>query len=860
MVISCSQAFAQKQVYIPAYLRNINDVNGKQFSMTKTAQSPNFILIWGNTVGTDPASYPDRGLAFNPKTVLDTLEAVYIMFKKSGLIYDEPGTQMAKYKSVVIMYNTWGPNGSEGFANGGTADGVIGAFWCHPDAMRDGGVMAHEFTHSLQFMITVDKQNKFLTKEAFENGLFYESHANFMRNRYVPKAVTTDIDYWHTLSPEPDWKVAYECYQWLMHIEIEQGINMTNRLWRECFDDEFPLATYRRINKYDQNTFNDVMYRYARRMACYDYPLYNWGTHFRESRENSLKYDLPRAQRVYDILEPINVSKGKYIIPDELAPQDYGYNIIPLYPQSDNPVFVQFKGHTEVNSHAGWRYGFVTEKADKTVSRYGTFYGEATKTIGIELQPGESKLYLVVMGAPSDNLTIKPNTNSTWQGFPKHFRYPYEITLTNAVPEGYQGASAFRSQLKNTNGKIHPNGGGYIENSTVSSSVYVGPYAIVKNSNLSGNVRVEGTAMVYNAILKDTVVVKDNALIDKGTYSGRALILDNCKVVNATMYGRARVGGLACVNNYKLHGTVKVGGDAVVYNDKGECDRGTHNVLTNFYENKMLECDGKDSTAPRNLDINNKIKVDTTTCNAIITNSGKATICMGESTTLNANSGTVYSWFIGPNPALFVTKSVKIASAGKYTVQVSNGTCQAVSSAYAITVNPVPSISIISPVNNATLTTDIFPIKTTVTGTNISNVSLYNGISLLRTKMIIPYNFNTPSMVNGTYTFSAITKNTFNCTDTAKVTVNVNKVVNDLEASYDLSSSIYTYPNPFQESMKIMASGSFSYILYNTVGLEVEKGAGNGNIVVGESLPEGLYILKVKSDNIEKTMKVNKSK
>jgi hypothetical protein len=177
-----------------------------------------------------------------------------------------------------------------------------------------------------------------------------------------------------------------------------------------------------------------------------------------------------------------------------------------------------------------------------------------------------------------------------------------------------------------------------------------------------------------------------------------------------------------------------------------------------------------------------------------------------------------------------------------------------------VTVNPVPVVSITSPANNATLGTDIFPINTTVTGTNMSNVSFYNGSSLLGTDATSPYSFTTTSMVNGTYTFSAIAKNTFNCTDTAKVTVKINKVVTDLETSSDLSSNINSYPNPFQESMKIVTSGSFSYVFYNTAGSEVEKGNGNGSIIVGESLPEGLYILKVKSDMIEKTLKVSKSK
>ena len=43
--------FSQKAVYIPAYLRDTTDVNGAQFTMSKTYQDSNFMIIWGNTVG-----------------------------------------------------------------------------------------------------------------------------------------------------------------------------------------------------------------------------------------------------------------------------------------------------------------------------------------------------------------------------------------------------------------------------------------------------------------------------------------------------------------------------------------------------------------------------------------------------------------------------------------------------------------------------------------------------------------------------------------------------------------------------------------------------------------------------------------
>jgi hypothetical protein len=161
-------------------------------------------------------------------------------------------------------------------------------------------------------------------------------------------------------------------------------------------------------------------------------------------------------------------------------------------------VIVKFKGQTAINDHAGWRYGFVTAHPDGTISRYSDIYSDIEKEIFFDLEGDEDQLFLVVMGAPKDNIQTNKN-NDTWKGYPKHFRYPYELNIIGAVPEGFQEAAKFRAQLKQ-NGALHTNGGGWVANgSNVASTVYVGPHAMVLgNSNISGNVRLENTALVRN--------------------------------------------------------------------------------------------------------------------------------------------------------------------------------------------------------------------------------------------------------------------------------------------------------------------------------------------------------------------------
>lgn len=173
-----------------------------------------------------------------------------------------------------------------------------------------------------------------------------------------------------------------------------------------------------------------------------------------------------------------------------------------------------------------------------------------------------------------------------------------------------------------------------------------------------------------------------------------------------------------------------------------------------------------------------------------------------------------------------------------------------------VTVNPVPVVSITSPANNATLTTDIFPINTTVTGTNISNVSFYNGSSLLGTDASSPYSFTTPSLTNGTYNISAIAKNTFNCTDTAKVTVKVNKVVTQAEADFSAIPNFVITPNPFFDHVKLEFKGNYN--LYDTKGILLERGQCEGQCELGTYLSAGVYIVELRSEQIYQQVRICK--
>lgn len=601
-------SIAQKAVYIPNYLSDISTVDGQQFSLSKTRQSANFIVIWGDSAGLDPLFAPNVDLRFDPNLILDTMEMIFEAFKNYGFARDTIGTNLNTYKIPIIMLNTFGPSGATGWAYGGDVDGIIGAFWAHPLAMQSGHVAAHELTHSIQAQTVIDYRTGNNLGSVWDNaGIFWETHANFMRNLIYPQDVTAvGMDTYHT-ETWGDWKNTYENYQLLMAILEEDGIEMVNRLWKESYSNEYPLQTYKRLLNLDQSKFNEKMYKYVRRMATYDFTYNNFGSYFRQYRNDDLQYPNGSAQSLFTILK--QVEPNRYQVPIELAPEEYAYSIIPIYPHPDScAVFIKFKGHTELNTHSGWRYGFVAELPNGTVSRYSPIYAENTAEISFSLTGNESKMYFVIMGAPLDAIQTNA-TNDTWHGYPKHFRYPYELTIHGGSPEGYQQASNFRPQFK-SNGHMHSNGGGWVENTAnVSSTVYVSPTAIVRgNSEILGNVRIENTAIVIDSRISGNVQISNNAFVINCNVRDNAMIKGQAYVENDSIWDNAIVTDRAKVSNYKLHGSIKVGGDALVYNESGDCDNGVYYRMTNYYENNLLECDGRTDAHPDNLDVNSPMQ------------------------------------------------------------------------------------------------------------------------------------------------------------------------------------------------------------------------------------------------------------
>jgi endoglucanase len=217
-------------------------------------------------------------------------------------------------------------------------------------------------------------------------------------------------------------------------------------------------------------------------------------------------------------------------------------------------------------------------------------------------------------------------------------------------------------------------------------------------------------------------------------------------------------------------------------------------------------------------------------------------------TLLGTDNSAPYS-FLWINPSVG-THTIKAISTSAANVPSSPATA-------FITVNASPEVTITAPANNTTITMGTMVINANVTGAGINNVQFYNGANLLGQDVSSPYSFNWSNITNGTHTLYVKATNASNCMDTATVKVSVN-LVNGWTEEEVSNGAVCLFPNPFTQSFTIQFPVSFDYVLYDLTGVEVEKGKGEKAVLIGQNLPTGTYILKIRSTTQTSSIKVTK--
>lgn len=573
-VLSEASGSDEKEVYVQKAVREHPD-----FDWDRTAQSDNFIIFWGGEITGDPADEEQNGdLWFNPEDILAWSEEFYTYVTEEIGFLDPEGENVSKFKFEIVMNETWTGDDFTGWAFGGPADNTTGGVWIHPGGTRDEGVLVHEIGHACQGMVTIDNPGYGI--HAPWGGFFWESHTEWLRYVYLEERtpLTAQRYIMTSMMHFSSTRRYYQNFAFLDYVVDEYGFETVNDIWHKAnAEEDHPLTSFRdSVMRYSQVALNDDLCRSAMRNV-------SWDTFMHEVMMKTLDqvpdYDLTR---MYTVLDSLHGDEGRFIVPEHLAPGDYGYNIVPLYPdEGATAIEVEFEGlPNEPAGGAGSRYGFVGVDSENN-ARYSEVFSDRDNQTTFNLMPSDSMVYFVVTGAP------EVHHNYEWEvGYPKNYRYPYVVKFNGAVPEGHkEGYNADQSGLS---GDYHSNGGGWVSNyANVSSSAYVGPDAqVLKTAEVTGNARIEGFAVVTdNATVKNEAVVRDHALVagnskitDRGlvekaamayhtTIQNDATASGSAILKNSTLSDKALAKDLAYLEHKELGGTVIIGGDAEDYNN-----------------------------------------------------------------------------------------------------------------------------------------------------------------------------------------------------------------------------------------------------------------------------------------------------
>jgi carbonic anhydrase/acetyltransferase-like protein (isoleucine patch superfamily) len=502
---------------------------------------------------------------------------------------------------------------SEGHAFGGTIGNPKGpGMWLSSGAVSDKWALAHEFMHGLQTMAGGMGGGNTNQGTNFR-GWFFESHANLMPHLVYPRSTDTEngVHYcaeMYTRTAElylGSTRNRYCNWQFFEYLIHKSGTKIVNDIWLpppSGVTNHDPFSEVMRQNNLSQHDFGDLFGDFAMKAVIWDinngsvHPNPNYAARgsalFRARFNKNLGNPDERFKRPrYTYLEALDNTdgaSGRFVSPFAFSPQRYGYNIIRLYPDAaTGTVAVRFRGDVQTHNNianyskklnlepavanlpdnpgSDWRYGLVAVKGDAqatggtVTARYSELKrsSDGNPDVSIQMQTGETQLYLVVAATPTVHHKI------SWdQFYYTVYRFPYMVEINGAKPEGFQS-------ITNPAGQQHSNGGGFVQTGTsVDATAYVGPNArVLGTAQVKGNARIEGRAVVKgNAQVRDNAVVKDYAMIAGGQIYERATVLDGAAVFSGQVYGDAKIHGAAIIVNSdaKIYGNAQVGGVVLI--------------------------------------------------------------------------------------------------------------------------------------------------------------------------------------------------------------------------------------------------------------------------------------------------------
>ncbi|MGF7155492.1 Svx/AvrXca family virulence/avirulence protein [Novosphingobium gossypii] len=395
--------------------------------------------------------------------------------------------------------------------------------WIGPGALRDRFGLAHELTHALQAATGHLMDSPY-------TGWLFESHANWMTVQLPEFRGNTHCSVLLKRYPHLYYgstRTRYCNWQFLEYIKDRHGFEAVNDIWRKSpgTDDPAhlttdPFSVLKANMGWTQSQLNDTFGDWALHNANWDYTNPDGTDQGAVLRRNYGSYDQSTGPDILaaTLLDPIDLARRRFAVPDMWAPQRWGYNMVKLYPDKGaRRVTVSFQGIVQDASATAalpgladepatipspasdWRWGLVAVGADGR-SRYAPLQRGASATASVEVRADDAGLFLMVMATPSQMQQIR--WDQPWYSI---YRYPWTASFKGAMPEGHQPDAPPRIP----GGHRHPNGGGWVgPQAQVAPGAYVGPYARVISGTVGDKARIEDHAVVMDqASVRDAAVV-----------------------------------------------------------------------------------------------------------------------------------------------------------------------------------------------------------------------------------------------------------------------------------------------------------------------------------------------------------------
>ena len=352
LALLCGSAWTQtlsvkgKQIYIPKDLQTMDlQSDTSLWSYKRMDLTKNFVVFWQRGFGHDlnnPPKLDGHDMHVDLKNLEIKLERFY-NFYKDTLRFSSLGSKADKYKMMVMINYSL-----DGTAYGGTYDNFIGALWVAPNRIQDKKLncLAHELGHSFQLQIPADSisdiwgGNGFL--EMTSQWMLWQVNPNWVADENYHFQAFRNLTHKAFLSIDNIYHSPYVLQYWTE----KHGLDFIAKLYRDGKTGEDPALTYMRICKLNQKQFNNEMFDCYTKLLNFDFKHA-----YKETRPYACTFSTPMD----------SVGINMYRIPNNMAPEEYGFNAIKLAkPLKKNNIKIKVKRLSKDNG-CDLKYSLVEE-------------------------------------------------------------------------------------------------------------------------------------------------------------------------------------------------------------------------------------------------------------------------------------------------------------------------------------------------------------------------------------------------------------------------------------------------------------------------------------------------------------------